>query len=171
MASHSAASQATGASGRSSSVSDSTGPLNQWPRGHRIRALSSGPSVDLIRYRSSTAAGSPHRTEPLLSIYAGQSRNIALASIGDPHSAAAPSHPAPVREGTLAESEDRTARLIHLPGQKMPTVATVPQRPIDLPRRSPALNQTGPRHVYPGGTVGQSAACIDADGICPLIIQ
>jgi hypothetical protein len=53
----------------------------------------------------------------------------------------------------------------------MPTVATVPQWPIDLPRRSPALNQIGPRHVYPGGTVGQSAACIDADGICPLIIQ
>ncbi len=53
----------------------------------------------------------------------------------------------------------------------MPTVATVPQRPIDLPRRSPALNQTGPRPVYLDGTVGQSAACNGADGICPLIIQ
>ena len=50
-------------------------------------------------------------------------------------------------------------------------MATVPQRPIDLPRRSPALNQTGPRHVYLDGTVGQSAACNGADGICPLIIQ
>lgn len=53
----------------------------------------------------------------------------------------------------------------------MPTVATVPQRPIDLPRRSPALNQTGPRHVYLDGTVGQRAACNGADGVCPLIIQ
>ncbi len=50
-------------------------------------------------------------------------------------------------------------------------MATVPQRPIDLPRRSPALNQTGPRPVYLDGTVGQSAACNGADGICPLIIQ
>ena len=55
-------------SGRSSSVNDSTGPLNQWQRGHRILALSSGPSVDLIRYRSCTSAGSPHLTEPVLSI-------------------------------------------------------------------------------------------------------
>src|SRR4029077_9775907 len=63
-------------------------------------------------------------------MYAGQSRNITLASIGNPHSPSgwslpdgrrrasarqgwAPSHPAPVREGTLAESERRAARLIH----------------------------------------------------------
>ena len=35
----------------------------------------------------------------------------------------------------------------------------------------PALNQAGPRHVYLGGTVGQSAACLGADGICSLILQ
>jgi len=43
------ASRSAAASGRSPNVSDSTGPLNQWPRGHRILVLSSGPSVDLIR--------------------------------------------------------------------------------------------------------------------------
>ena len=49
-------------------VSDSIGPLNQCPRGQRILALSSAPSVEFIRYRSCTSAGSPHRTEPVLSI-------------------------------------------------------------------------------------------------------
>ena len=43
------ASRSAAASWRSPNVSDSTGPLNQWPRGQRILALSSGPSVDLIR--------------------------------------------------------------------------------------------------------------------------
>jgi hypothetical protein len=47
--SRSMASRSAAASGRSPGVSDSTGPLNQWPRGHRILALSSGPSVELIR--------------------------------------------------------------------------------------------------------------------------
>ncbi len=37
------------------------------PHGHQILALSSGPAVDRIVYRPSTSAGSPHRTEPLLS--------------------------------------------------------------------------------------------------------
>ena len=34
---------------RSPTVSDSIGPLNQCPRGQRILALSSAPSVELIR--------------------------------------------------------------------------------------------------------------------------
>jgi hypothetical protein len=37
-------------------------PLNQWPRGHLILALSSGPSVETALYRASTLAGSLHRT-------------------------------------------------------------------------------------------------------------
>ena len=43
------ASRSAAASGRCSTVSDSTGPLNQCPRGHRIFALSSAPSVEFIR--------------------------------------------------------------------------------------------------------------------------
>jgi len=31
-------------------VSDSSGPLNQWPRGHRIFMLTKGPSVDRTAY-------------------------------------------------------------------------------------------------------------------------
>jgi hypothetical protein len=53
------------------------GPLNQWPRGHLILALSSGPSVDLMVYRASTSAGSPHRTAPSRPRNAGQSTSIA----------------------------------------------------------------------------------------------
>jgi hypothetical protein len=107
----------------------SIGPFNPCPRGHRILALSSGPSVDLIVYRYSTSAGSPQRTAPCLSMYAGQSRNITLASIGNPPfplehcraDARTPARqgrdtprPAPDREGTLVDSEHRTAPLIHL---------------------------------------------------------
>jgi len=66
-----------------SQVSDSSGPLKQWPRGHRILALSSGPSVEETAYRYSTAAGSPHLAAPCLSMYSGHSRNITL-SIGTP---------------------------------------------------------------------------------------
>jgi hypothetical protein len=55
-----------------------------WPSGQRILALSSGPSVDVIVYLSSTAAGSPHRTVPRRSKYAGQSRNIVSASMNGP---------------------------------------------------------------------------------------
>ncbi len=43
------ASRSAAASGRCSTVSDSIGPLNQCPRGHRILALSSAPSVEFIR--------------------------------------------------------------------------------------------------------------------------
>ena len=53
------------------------GPLNQWPRAHLILALSSGPSVDLMVYRASTSAGSPHRTAPSWPRNAGQSTSIA----------------------------------------------------------------------------------------------
>jgi len=53
------------------------GPLNQWPRGHLILALSSGPSVDLIVYHVSTSARSPHRTAPSWPRNAGQSTSIA----------------------------------------------------------------------------------------------
>ena len=53
------------------------GPLNQWPRGHLILALSSGPSVDLMVYRASTSAGSPHRTALSRPRNAGQSTSIA----------------------------------------------------------------------------------------------
>lgn len=67
-----------------SQVSDSSGPLNQCPRGQRILALSSGPSVDRTVYRPSTSAGSPHRSAPCLSMYAGQSRNIMWVSIKQP---------------------------------------------------------------------------------------
>jgi hypothetical protein len=51
---------AGGQAGFSLHVSDSIRPLKQWPRGHRIFALSSGPPVDMTVYRYSTAAGSPH---------------------------------------------------------------------------------------------------------------
>jgi hypothetical protein len=53
------------------------GPLNQWPRGHLILALSSGPSVDPIVYHVSTWAGSPQRTAPSRPRKAGQSTSIA----------------------------------------------------------------------------------------------
>ena len=43
------ASRSAAASGRSPNVSDSIGPLNQCPRGQRILALSSAPSVERIR--------------------------------------------------------------------------------------------------------------------------
>jgi hypothetical protein len=54
----------SGASGVLGSISDSIGPLNQWPSGHRIFALSIGPSEDSTVYRYSTSAGSPHRSAP-----------------------------------------------------------------------------------------------------------
>jgi hypothetical protein len=69
--------------GSFSQVSDSSGPLKQWPRGHRTLALSSGPSVEDTVYRYSTAAGRPHLAVPCLSMYSGQSINITL-SIGTP---------------------------------------------------------------------------------------
>jgi hypothetical protein len=40
------------------------GPLNRWPAGHLIMALSSGPSVEFMMYRLCTQAGSPHLTLP-----------------------------------------------------------------------------------------------------------
>ena len=40
------------------------GPLNQWPAGHLIVALSRGPPVEPIVYQHLTSAGSPHRAEP-----------------------------------------------------------------------------------------------------------
>jgi hypothetical protein len=55
----------------------SMGPLNQWPRGHLILALSSGPSVDPMVYHVSTSARSPHRTAPSWPRNAGQSTSIA----------------------------------------------------------------------------------------------
>src|SRR6201996_6924483 len=61
---------------RLSQVSDSTEPLNQWPRGQRILALSTGPSDDWTAYLCSISAGSPHLSAPCLSIYAGQSIKI-----------------------------------------------------------------------------------------------
>ena len=36
-------------------------PLNQWPAGHLIMALSMGPSVERMVNRHLTSAGSPHR--------------------------------------------------------------------------------------------------------------
>src|SRR5262249_28433762 len=65
-------------------VSDSSGPLNQWPTGHRIFMLSNGPSDDRTTYWSSTSAGSPHRPAPWLSRYRGQSRNIISFSTSRP---------------------------------------------------------------------------------------
>jgi hypothetical protein len=61
----------------SGAVRDSISPLNQWPRGHLILALSSGPSVDLTMYRASTSAGSPHRAAPSWPRKAGQATNVA----------------------------------------------------------------------------------------------
>jgi hypothetical protein len=61
----------------SGAIRDSMGPLNQWPRGHLILTLSSGPSVDPMVYRSSTSAGSPHRAAPSWPAKAGQSTSIA----------------------------------------------------------------------------------------------
>jgi hypothetical protein len=40
------------------------GPLNQWPDGHLIMALSIGPSVDVVTYRYLISAGSPHVAVP-----------------------------------------------------------------------------------------------------------
>jgi hypothetical protein len=40
------------------------GPLNQWPAGHLIMALSMGPSVERMMNRRLTSAGSPHRVAP-----------------------------------------------------------------------------------------------------------
>jgi hypothetical protein len=65
-------------------MSDSTGPLNQWPRGHRILTPSIGPSLDPSVYRYSTSAGSPHRTAGCRSRYSGQSRNNTAASMYAP---------------------------------------------------------------------------------------
>jgi len=45
-----------------SQVKDSMGPVNQWPTGHLIMALSSGPSVERTVNRHLTSAGSPHLT-------------------------------------------------------------------------------------------------------------
>ena len=61
--------------GTGAPISDSSGPLNQWPRGHRILALSSGPSVEVTVYRCSTSAGSPH---------VGQSMNVTRVSTAAP---------------------------------------------------------------------------------------
>jgi len=47
-----------------SSARNSIGPLNQWPDGHLIVALSTGPSDDSAIYRLRTSAGSAHRTVP-----------------------------------------------------------------------------------------------------------
>jgi hypothetical protein len=47
-----------------SQVSNSMGPLNQWPDGHRIMAASSGPSLESMVNRDLTSAGSPHRRVP-----------------------------------------------------------------------------------------------------------
>jgi hypothetical protein len=57
------------------------GPLKQWPTGHLIMALSSGPSVERMVNRHLTSAGSPHRTVPSRSRQAGQFRNIIMASV------------------------------------------------------------------------------------------
>jgi hypothetical protein len=63
-------------------VRDSMDPLKQWPTGHLIMALSSGPSVERMMNRHLTSAGSPHRTVPSWSRWAGQFRNIIMASVG-----------------------------------------------------------------------------------------
>ena len=39
-------------------------PLNQWPAGHLILALSMGPSVERMVNRHTTSAGSPHLMAP-----------------------------------------------------------------------------------------------------------
>ena len=39
-------------------------PLNQWPAGHLIMALSTGPSVERMVNRHLTSAGSPHLMAP-----------------------------------------------------------------------------------------------------------
>jgi hypothetical protein len=44
-------------------------------------ALSMGPSVERMVNRQLTSAGSPHRTAPFWSRWAGQSRNIMVASV------------------------------------------------------------------------------------------
>jgi hypothetical protein len=51
----------------SAQVRDSTGPLNQWPAGHLIIALSMGPSLEPMVNQHLTAAGSPHLTAPSMS--------------------------------------------------------------------------------------------------------
>jgi hypothetical protein len=117
-----------------SQVSDSTGPLNQWPRGQRTLALSSGPSDDRTAYRYSTSAGSPHLTAPSSSIYSGQSMKIMSVSTATPaqsipaapHWTAPGSRHAPAagrahggpsppgRNKSSTEKEHLLAHLIHL---------------------------------------------------------
>jgi hypothetical protein len=92
-------------------------------------ALSSCPSVEETVYRYSTAAGSPHLAAPSLSMYAGHSRNITL-SIGTPV-------PFIGRKRALADSEARTALLIHLSG--LTRLAWVRDLPVLLDR----LEQAG----------------------------
>jgi hypothetical protein len=62
-------------------TSESSGPLNQCPRGQQIFALTSGPSDDWTVYQYCTSAGSPHRTAPPRSVYSGQSRNVTSVCI------------------------------------------------------------------------------------------
>jgi hypothetical protein len=58
--------------------------LKWWPRGQEILAHSSGPLVELIVYRVTISAGSPHRAAPSRSMYAGQSANVAWLFICPP---------------------------------------------------------------------------------------
>src|SRR5262249_22261450 len=57
------------------------GPLNEWPTGHPIMALSSVPSVHRMVNQHLPSAGSPHLTMGSPSRWAGQSRNIIAGSI------------------------------------------------------------------------------------------
>ena len=112
---------------RSSQVRDSTGPLNQWPRGQRILALSRGPPDDRTAYLCSTSAGSPHLTAPCSSIYAGQSMKIVSVSIKVPRSANAL---CAARDGHLAAS---TPRQLAEQRQPMPRIAKVLCRGVHAP--------------------------------------
>jgi hypothetical protein len=98
---------------RLSQVSDADGPLNQWPPGQRILALSTGPSDDWTAYLCSTSAGSPHLTAPCSSIYAGQSMKIMPVSIATPIPAGRLAAHAPGPDKSSTGKEHSLAHLIH----------------------------------------------------------
>jgi hypothetical protein len=56
-------------------------PQKQWPAGHLIMTPSTGPPVERMVNRHLTSAGSPHRRAPSWSMWAGQFRNIIVASV------------------------------------------------------------------------------------------
>src|SRR6202020_1260404 len=109
-------------------VSDSTEPLNQWPRGQRTLTLSTGPSDDWTAYLRSTSAGSPHLTAPCSSIYAGQSMKIMPVSTASP----------------IRSMPSRAAQDVHLGSRHAPAVDRVPGGPSPPGRNKSSMGKEHP---------------------------